>query len=195
MRRCEACLTGKYEIAGEQNARYKLCGGCISQKVYYCGKVCQKGIYPPVISSHLKRIGLGMAGCLIRRTRSSVGRRNRLFEKTHKLLVESVVWRLGGWARLLSRSKIGVRTSKFTQSFSGDYFWAIISFVDENYPEAVHLCPTHSFSDSKAITSALLPFHFSHHTSSTKPTDVPEKGHFGPAIIDDDSATTLPIGR
>src|SRR5271170_7668787 len=43
MRRCEACLTGKYEIAGEENARYKLCGGCISQKVYYCGKVCQKG--------------------------------------------------------------------------------------------------------------------------------------------------------
>ena len=37
MRRCEACLTGKYEIAGEENVRYKLCGGCISQKVYYCG--------------------------------------------------------------------------------------------------------------------------------------------------------------
>src|SRR5271170_3970855 len=97
-------------------------GGVFLRRFITVGRFVKKVPSPPVISSHLKRIGLEMVGCLIRRTRSSVGRRNSLFEKSHKLLVESAVWRLGGWARLLSRSKIGVRTAKCTQWFSGDYF-------------------------------------------------------------------------
>jgi len=121
-----------------------------------------KGTPSAVILSHLKRIGLEMVGCLIRRTRSSVGRRNSLFEKSHKLLVESAVWRLGGWARLLSRSKIGVRTAKCTQWFSGDYFGQWFHSVMRIILKPYTYVRTHSFSRSKSnnISVVLLPLTF-----------------------------------
>jgi len=47
MRRCEACQTGKYEIAGEENARYKLAPGVFLRRCITVGRFVKKVPSPP----------------------------------------------------------------------------------------------------------------------------------------------------